>query len=133
MDVATLEPVAAPALPTSVGAAPAPEAEDERQRLALDRFSLNALRGCVCFGIMMHLYTSWSPQFSDAVRRVADPLLIQCRFGAGSFLVLSGFFVAHWLRPSSRQSLSIARLFLRRFIRLIVPFWIALAALAGWL
>jgi peptidoglycan/LPS O-acetylase OafA/YrhL len=41
--------------------------------------------------------------------------------------------VAHWLRPSPRQSLSIARLFGRRLIRLIVPFWIALAALVGWL
>ncbi len=81
--------------------------------------AIQPLRGLVCLSIIVLHFSTWEQ----------GPLLIshrwfQYRPGVESFMVLSGFFIAHSLRPAS--SLSVARYLQTRFARLVVPYWVVL-------
>ncbi len=89
--------------------------------------AIQPLRGLVCLSIIALHFSTWEQ----------GPILINpdwfvYRPGVESFMVLSGFFIAHSLRPAS--SLSVAKYLQTRFARLIVPYWVVLtiATIVSW-
>lgn len=91
-------------------------------------FSLpvDPLRGLVCLGVtVLHLYGGFRDPLRELFGPWAEFALTYLRLGVESFLLLGGFFVAHMLRPSDGNFVSVPRLFARRFLRLAVPYWAA--------
>lgn len=100
-------------------------------------FDIDAFRGLVCLClIVLHFYTgsmweSWHRMGGDA----AEYAVWNLRLGVESFFVLAGFMMAHMLRPTSGETVSLIMYLKRRFLRLMIPYWIAvlLATADKWL
>lgn len=81
--------------------------------------AVQPLRGLVCLSIVVMHFSTW-----EQGPTLISPRWFWYRPGVESFIVLSGFFIAHSLRPAS--SLSVAKYLQTRFARLVVPYWVAL-------
>jgi peptidoglycan/LPS O-acetylase OafA/YrhL len=92
-------------------------------------FDIDFFRGWVCLSLMFlhfynsHLYLSFHRLFGDT----GDYLIWNWRLGVESFFVLAGFMMAHMLRPVPGEDVSLFGYVKRRFFRLILPYWIAVA------
>jgi|GEM_PF-5613704 len=95
----------------------------------LRHLDVNPLRGLVCFGILvMHLYNgtvhaNLERLFGEGVGFAISHL----RLGYESFFVLAGFFLARTFQEAEGRRIASKKLLLRRSIRLLVPYWVALA------
>jgi peptidoglycan/LPS O-acetylase OafA/YrhL len=96
-------------------------AEDERSSQTIQ--TINPFRGLVCCSIVL-LHACF-------ITMAPEQWLVfyEYRPGVESFFILSGFFLAHMLRPAE-GTFSVGRLLLRRFLRLAVPFWAILLLIA---
>ena len=99
-------------------------------------FDIDAFRGFVCLSlVLLHFYSGnlnehWQRIGGEDLRFAVWNL----RFGVESFFILAGFMMAHMLRPSPGESVSLALYLKRRFFRLLIPYWVAvlLAAADHW-
>jgi peptidoglycan/LPS O-acetylase OafA/YrhL len=114
----------------SVTHRPDPNAIHSPNRTAIqspDRFDVDALRGIVCLSLASVHF------FQMALRERAirfagewiDYAVWNLRFGVESFLVLAGLLLAHNLRPRAGESISVKAYLIRRFFRLVIPYWVA--------
>lgn len=84
----------------------------------------------------MHFYFSTIlEELTDLTGTRFTWCLAHFRLGVESFFVLAGFFLAHSFRDNERQYLSARNFIRRRFLRLLLPYWVALvlAYLNHWL
>lgn len=94
---------------------------------ALGRLSaVDLVRGFVCLSIVLGhngLHPSlWTvPAFGSTF-----VTWNAFRPGTECFMVLSGFFLGHMLRPRAAPTFSVGRFLWGRLVRLAVPFWVAL-------
>ncbi len=102
-----------------------------------DRFDVDAIRGIVCLSLAsVHFFQM---VFRDRAVRLAgdwiDYAVWNLRFGVESFFVLAGLLLAHNLRPRAGETVSVRAYLIRRFFRLVIPYWIAvmLATANHWL
>jgi peptidoglycan/LPS O-acetylase OafA/YrhL len=83
----------------------------------------------------MGLHLCWLSEAHESLLRIVGPdvadLALNARLGAESFFVLSGFMMAHMLRPVAGQDVRLGRYFVRRCYRLLVPFWVAVLIAAA--
>lgn len=97
-------------------------------------FDLDPFRGLVCLWLM-GLHLCWLSEAHESLLRIVGPdvadLALNARLGAESFFVLSGFMMAHMLRPVAGQDVRLGRYFVRRCYRLLVPFWVAVLIAAA--
>lgn len=92
-------------------------------------FDIDSFRGFVCISlVLLHYYNS---SLYDFWRRIGGEtlnyIILHMRFGVESFFILAGFMMAHMLRPAPGESVSLGLYLKRRFYRLIIPYWIAVA------
>ncbi len=114
----------------SVTHRPDPNAIHSPNRTAIqspDRFDVDALRGIVCLSLAsVHFFQMALRE--RAIRFVGewiDYAVWNLRFGVESFLVLAGLLLAHNLRPRAGESISVRAYLIRRFFRLVIPYWVA--------
>ena len=103
----------------------------QSDHLAAHRGSIDLLRGLVCLGvIIMHFHSIFAdPKSGGAPGRCVEFGLAYGRLGVESFFVLAGYFLAHTFRPPEAGYLSVPRHVQRRFLRLALPYWVAVASL----
>jgi peptidoglycan/LPS O-acetylase OafA/YrhL len=99
-------------------------------------FDIDPFRGFVCLCLVgLHFVTT---TLHNPIRTLNPELFAvlvwKVRLGVESFFVLAGFMVAHNLRPIPGERVSFTRYFLRRCVRLWIPYLVAvlLAALNLW-
>ena len=101
------------------------------------RFDLDPFRGVVCLCLVgLHLYSGeLYPTLSQGLGSTGDWAVLNLRLGVESFFVLAGFMLAHTLRPQPGERASLPLYLIRRCVRLLPPYWIAvlLAAANLWL
>lgn len=101
------------------------------------RFDVDPFRGWVCLSILvMHFYFSTIlEELTDLTGTRFAWCLAHLRLGVESFFILAGFFLAHSFRDNERQYLSAKNFIRRRFLRLLIPYWVVLvlAFLNHWL
>ncbi|HUR54379.1 MAG TPA: acyltransferase family protein [Gemmataceae bacterium] len=92
--------------------------------------AIDPFRGYVCLGVVcLHLYGgALTPQLRGVFGGAGDFIFTYLRLGVESFFVLAGFFLAHMIRPSADNYVSVPRLLVRRLLRLAIPYWCAVAA-----
>jgi peptidoglycan/LPS O-acetylase OafA/YrhL len=92
--------------------------------------AIDPFRGYVCLGVVcLHLYGGpLLSQLRGVFGGVGDFIFTYPRLGVESFFVLAGFFLAHMIRPSADNYVSVPRLVARRLLRLAIPYWCAVAA-----
>lgn len=90
---------------------------------------IEPFRGLVCLCIvLMHIlrFGAGDNLLVSAVGRTQADLLIQFRFGYESFYVIAGYFLAYSFRRTENNYLSVPRYLVRRFLRIALPYWLAL-------
>jgi peptidoglycan/LPS O-acetylase OafA/YrhL len=111
-------PAAPPAAPARAGTAPTPQFTA----------AVDAFRGFVCLSLAgMHFYGAVQAPFLAAVGPGLDWAVANLRLGSESFFVLAGYFLARGFRARDWRSLSLRKFYLRRVLRLAVPYWAAVA------
>jgi peptidoglycan/LPS O-acetylase OafA/YrhL len=78
--------------------------------------------------VVWHAYvTTLNEPLADLFGPGVEFALVHLRPGVESFFILAGFFIAHMLRPPPSEFLSVRRFLLRRVVRLMIPYWGAIA------
>lgn len=98
------------------------------------RFDIDPIRGVVAISLaVLHFYVAsdLSGRFDQLFGNTGKWIVWNIRFGVESFFVLAGLLLAYSLRPVPGARLSIGGYLLRRFVRLVIPLWIAIWLVAA--
>jgi len=96
------------------------------------RFDLNPIRGLVCLWIAL-IHTCGNAVAVVEQWTGSNDLTYYTsvyRFGVEFFLVLTGFLLAHMVRPTDLAYFSVRNFLVKRYVRLIVPYQVAIGILA---
>lgn len=99
------------------------------RRTLPSRDLISVLRAIVCLSIVgFHSYPIglWEWPFENSLLPSPRWMVENLRPGFSSFFVLAGYFLAHSFRPADSY-LSIPGYIKRRVLRLVIPYWVALA------
>ncbi len=92
------------------------------------RFDLDPFRGLVCLWIVAsHLWVSTLQYLGSRLDVPSLPSVVETwRLGVECFFVLSGFLLAHTLRKEPATVQDFFHLAIRRIVRLVFPYQVAL-------
>jgi len=95
-------------------------------------FDIDWFRGLVCLSLaMLHVYNS--PLYDSYYRLFGETgksIVWDWLLGVENFYILAGFMMAHMMRPVPGERISIGGYVKRRFFRLLLPYWVAMAIFA---